>query len=65
MQTTTIFNMKNTLCLLLVFLVWNVSFSQEKTENNSVKNENIKASIFTFYPNPLEDVLFVLSTQKN
>ncbi|GAA3631692.1 hypothetical protein GCM10022397_16580 [Flavivirga jejuensis] len=41
-----------------------MSFSQEKKENGSVENGNTKVSIFTFYPNPVEDELFVLGTQK-
>ena len=56
--------MKKMSGMFLVFLVCNVSFSQEKVESSNKKNDIAKPSLFKFYPNPVEDELFVLGTNK-
>ncbi|GAA3587538.1 T9SS type A sorting domain-containing protein [Flavivirga amylovorans] len=56
--------MKNLFCLLLIFQIYNVSFSQEKTNNNIVETRNAKADIFKFHPNPADNELFVIGTNK-
>ncbi|TGV03725.1 hypothetical protein [Flavivirga rizhaonensis] len=56
--------MKNLFCLLLVFQIYNVSFSQEKTNNNIIEAGKPKADIFKFHPNPTDNELFVIGTNK-
>ena len=52
--------MKNALYTFLVFLICNVCFSQEKTEELIAKKEDTKPTmVFKFHPNPVEDELFV------
>ncbi|WP_339893966.1 T9SS type A sorting domain-containing protein [uncultured Algibacter sp.] len=46
-------------CLFL-FFICNVSFSQEQV----VKNNLEETTVFKFYPNPVQDELFVLGTNK-
>ena len=46
-----------------MFLISNVSFSQEKAGKDIAENSNTN-SIFRFYPNPVEDELFILGTNK-
>lgn len=53
--------MKNRLCLFIILFVCNLSFSQNETEQVKAKT---KSSIFKFYPNPVQDELYVLGTNK-
>ena len=52
--------MKNIFNYLLLFFVSNVTFSQEPIDKNNLE----KSTIFKFYPNPVEDELFVLGVHK-
>ncbi|MDO5978713.1 T9SS type A sorting domain-containing protein [Flavivirga spongiicola] len=56
--------MKNLFCLLLIFLIYNTSFCQEKTNNVNLLNDDLKASIFKFHPNPVDNQLFIIGTVK-
>jgi len=51
--------MKNILIYLLLFFSSNVSFSQEQGKNNLEET-----TVFKFYPNPVQDELFILGTNK-
>lgn len=58
--------MKNILFIVSVVIVCNMSFSQVRIEDSSMENETIKneISVFKCHPNPVEDELFVLGTNK-
>ncbi len=51
--------MKNILCAFLILLVWNLSFSQNKIDSSITK-----VDVFKIYPNPVQDDLFILGTNK-
>ena len=46
--------------ICLLFFISNVSFSQEDEENVNLE----KTTVFKFYPNPAQDDLFILGTNK-
>ena len=56
--------MKNIPYAFIFFMIYNLSFSQEKTENPNAENDITKFIVFKFYPNPVEDELFVIGTNK-
>ena len=56
--------MKMVSSAFLILLVCNLSFSQNKVENDTVKSNTTKVSVFKLYPNPVQDELFILGTNK-
>jgi hypothetical protein len=59
--------MKKLLPIFLILIVCNISFSQEKKPElpiESVGIENLEEPVFKFYPNPVDDELFVIGTYK-
>ena len=52
--------MKNLFNCLFLFFICNVSFSQEQVGKNNLE----ETTVFKFYPNPVQDELFVLGTNK-
>lgn len=52
--------MKNLFYCTLFFFISNVSFSQELIEKENI----IDIEVFKFYPNPAQDDLFILGTNK-
>lgn len=52
--------MKNTFICLFLFFISNVSFSQEQIGKNSID----KTKVFKFHPNPAQNDLYILGTNK-
>ena len=52
--------MKNMFNCLLLFFICNVSFSQEQIGKNNLE----ETIVFKFYPNPVQDELYILGTNK-
>jgi hypothetical protein len=59
--------MKKLLPMFLILIVCNISFSQEKKPEFAIQNKGIdtlKIPVFKFYPNPVDDDLFIIGTAK-
>lgn len=52
--------MKNMFSCLLLFIISHVSFSQEQIRKTNLQNE----TVFKFHPNPAQDDLYILGTNK-
>jgi hypothetical protein len=59
--------MKKVLSVFSILIVCNISFSQEKKSDLPIENqsvENLEEPVFKFYPNPVDDELFVIGAHK-
>lgn len=51
--------------ILLILIICNYSFSQDKNTELSKDNQILqKPEVFKFHPNPVQDQLFILGTHK-